>query len=173
MWWCCFIIWMISLSCSIMWMIYKLYSISSSQILDSNLSWWRSLVTFLSFSPRPTLNTKERLWASDGLSVWARVWLSLTPEAVAQEAPVPMGVSRQGYWSGLPCPSPGYLPNPGIKPLHCRSILYSLSHQGAQENWSGQPIPSPVDLFNPGIELGSPALQVYSLPAELPGKFIL
>jgi len=27
-----------------------------------------------------------------------------------------MGFSRQGYWSGLPCPSPGDLPNPGIKP---------------------------------------------------------
>ena len=116
MWWCFFIIWMISLSCAIMWMIYKLYSISSSQILDSNLSWWRSLVTFLSFSPRPTLNTKERLWASDGLRVWARVWLSVTPETVAQEAPVSMGVSRQGYWSGLPCPPPGDLPHLGIEP---------------------------------------------------------
>ena len=27
-----------------------------------------------------------------------------------------MGFSRQGYWSGLPFPSPGDLPNPGIKP---------------------------------------------------------
>ena len=40
----------------------------------------------------------------------------------------------------------------------------------AQEYWSGQPIPSPVDLPNPGIELGSPALQVGSLPTELWGK---
>ena len=36
----------------------------------------------------------------------------------------------------------------------------------AQEYWSGQTIPSPVDLLNPGIELGSPALQADSLPAE-------
>ena len=28
----------------------------------------------------------------------------------------PWGFSRQEYWSGLPCPSPGYLPNPGIEP---------------------------------------------------------
>ena len=27
-----------------------------------------------------------------------------------------MGLSRQGYWSGWPCPSPGDLPNPGIEP---------------------------------------------------------
>ena len=40
----------------------------------------------------------------------------------------------------------------------------------AQEYWRGEPIPSPVDLPDPGIKLGSPALQVDSLPAELPGK---
>ena len=40
----------------------------------------------------------------------------------------------------------------------------------AQEYWSGWPIPSPADLPNPGIELGSPALQVDSLPSELWGK---
>jgi len=28
-----------------------------------------------------------------------------------------MGFSRQEYWSGLPCPSPGALPHPGIKPV--------------------------------------------------------
>ena len=40
----------------------------------------------------------------------------------------------------------------------------------AQEYWSGEPIPSSVDLPDPGIEPGSPALQVNSLPDELPGK---
>ena len=38
------------------------------------------------------------------------------------------------------------------------------------EYWSGSPIPSPGDLSDPGIKPGSPALQVDSLPAELPGK---
>ena len=40
----------------------------------------------------------------------------------------------------------------------------------AQEYWSGQPILSPGDLPDPGIKLGSPALQVDSLPTELWGK---
>ena len=40
----------------------------------------------------------------------------------------------------------------------------------AQEYWSGQPMPSLGDLPDPGIEPGSPALQVDSLPADLPGK---
>ena len=39
-----------------------------------------------------------------------------------------------------------------------------------QEYWSGLSYPPPGDLPNPGLELGSPALQVDSLPAELPGK---
>ena len=36
-----------------------------------------------------------------------------TPWTVAYQAPLSMGFSRQEYWSGLPCPSPGDLPNPG------------------------------------------------------------
>ena len=35
---------------------------------------------------------------------------------IASQAPLSMGFSRQEYWSGLPFPSPGYPPNPGIKP---------------------------------------------------------
>ena len=35
---------------------------------------------------------------------------------VARQAPLSMGFSRQEYWSELPCPPPGDLPNPGIKP---------------------------------------------------------
>ena len=36
---------------------------------------------------------------------------------VAHQAPVSMGFSRQEYWSGLPFPSPGDLPDPGIEPI--------------------------------------------------------
>ena len=39
-----------------------------------------------------------------------------------------------------------------------------------QEYWNGLPFPSPGNLLDPGIEPGSPALQVDSLLAELPGK---
>ena len=41
---------------------------------------------------------------------------SATPWTVAGQAPLSMGFSRQECWSGLPCPSPGDLPDPGIKP---------------------------------------------------------
>ena len=39
-----------------------------------------------------------------------------TPWTVARQTPLSMGFSRQECWSGLPFPSPGNLPDPGIKP---------------------------------------------------------
>ena len=44
-----------------------------------------------------------------------RVRLFVTPLIVAYQAPLSMGFSRQEYWSGLPFPSPGDPPNPGIE----------------------------------------------------------
>ena len=46
----------------------------------------------------------------------SRVQLFVTPWTVAYQAPPSMGFSKQVYWSGLPFPSPGDLPNPGIEP---------------------------------------------------------
>ena len=47
----------------------------------------------------------------------SHVQLFVTPWTVAHQAPLSMGLSRQEYWSGLPFPPPGNLPDPGIKPL--------------------------------------------------------
>ena len=47
---------------------------------------------------------------------FSRVRLFATPWTVAYQAPPSMGFPRQGCWSGLPFPSPGDLPNPGIEP---------------------------------------------------------
>ena len=41
---------------------------------------------------------------------------SVTPWTVARQAPLSLGFSRKEYWSGLPFPSPGDLPHPGIEP---------------------------------------------------------
>ena len=46
----------------------------------------------------------------------SRVQLFETPWTIAYQAPLSMGFSRQEYWSGLPFPSLGDLPSPGIKP---------------------------------------------------------
>ena len=62
----------------------------------------------------------------------SHVPLFATPWTIARQAPLFMEFSRQEYWSGLPFlsflqgifPSQGW--NPGL--LHCRQILYHLSH---------------------------------------------
>ena len=62
----------------------------------------------------------------------SRGWLFVTLWTLACHAPLSMGLFRQEYWSGLPCPPPGDLPKSGIgswcPPL--RQILYHLSCQG-------------------------------------------
>ena len=56
------------------------------------------------------------------LSHFIRVQLFATPWTVAHQAPLSMGFSRQEYWKGLPCPAPGDLLNPGIKPASLVSL---------------------------------------------------
>ena len=74
------------------------------------------------FSPQPTASLCYLL---------IHVQLFVTPWTVAHQAPLSLEFSRQEYLSGLPFPSPGDLPDPEIDSglLHCRQILYSLSHQ--------------------------------------------
>ena len=47
---------------------------------------------------------------TESCSTLATAW------TVAHQAPLSMGFSRQEYWRGLPFPSPGDLPNPGLEP---------------------------------------------------------
>ena len=57
---------------------------------------------------------------------------------VAHQAPLSMGFSRQEYWSELPFPSPGDLPDPGIKPrspaLQADSLPFELSRKPTNGN---------------------------------------
>ena len=48
----------------------------------------------------------------------SRVQLFVIPWTVGCQAPLSMGFPRQEYWSGLPFPSPGDLPDPGIEPTY-------------------------------------------------------
>ena len=61
------------------------------------------------------------------------VSLFVTPWTVAHQAPPATGFPRQEYWSGLLFSSSRDLPDSGIEPvlLHCRQILYCLSHRGS------------------------------------------
>ena len=72
---------------------------------------------------------------------------SETPQTVARQAPLSMGFSRQDYWSGLPFPSSGDLPNPGIDPgssetpaLQADSLPFELpSKPGSTPGWARSP----------------------------------
>ena len=57
------------------------------------------------------------------LSRFSHVQLFAALWTVALQAPLSMGFSRQEYWSALPCPPPGDLPDPGIKPSPVSSAL--------------------------------------------------
>ena len=63
---------------------------------------------------------------------------------VAHQAPLSVGFSRQEYWSGLPCPPPGELPDPGMEPSARQSPVLA----------GGFPTPS-----TPWEALGAPALE--------------
>ena len=65
--------------------------------------------------------------------------LFATLKTIALQVPLSLGFSRQKYWDGLPFPSPGYLPDPGIEPgspgtpaMQVHSL--PLSHQGCPYN---------------------------------------
>ena len=50
------------------------------------------------------------------LSLVSHVQIFMSLRTKVHQAPLSMGFSKQEYWSGLPCPPPGDLPNPGIEP---------------------------------------------------------
>ena len=56
------------------------------------------------------------------LNCFSHVQLFATLWTIAPQAPLSMGFSRQEYWSGLPFPPPGELPNPGINPRLLRLL---------------------------------------------------
>ena len=57
------------------------------------------------------------LWWVCMWSHFSHVQLYATLWTIAHQDPLSMGVSREDYWSGLPCPPPGDLPEPGIEPM--------------------------------------------------------
>ena len=86
--------------------------------------------------PAPLLSHRWRLCA---VLSCCYVRLFATTWTVTHQALLSVGFPRQEYWSGLPFPSPGDLPNLGIKPVtqHWQADSLPLSHQGSfpDVNW--------------------------------------
>ena len=87
----------------------------------TELIWFSpGIYIFKNFSHRIVYTISTQVWECERhmckLSHFSRVQLVATLWTVAHQAPLSMGFSREEYWSGLLCPSPGDLPDPGIKP---------------------------------------------------------
>ena len=75
------------------------------------------------------------------LSCFNRVQLFATPWTVATtspQAPLSMGFSRQDYRSGLPCPSPGDLPDAGVEPVSLMSPALASGFFTTSTTWTAQ-----------------------------------
>ena len=68
-------------------------------------------------------------------SRFSRVQLFVTRWTVAHQAPLSVGFSRQEYWSGLPCPPPGDLPNPGVEPMSPVSLALAGGSFTTSATW--------------------------------------
>ena len=72
------------------------------------------------------------------LSRFSRVQLSATLWTIASQTPLSMGFSRQEYWSGLPCPPSGHLPNPEIEPTSLTSPALTGRFLTTSTTWEAQ-----------------------------------
>ena len=100
---------------------------------DRGRLWWRLSPT----SVRAVSHCAQSL---------SRARLLVTPWTAAHQTPLSKEVSRQEYWSGLPCPPPGGLPKPGIKP---RSPALQVDSLPSEPPGLGQ-----LDSNHSGKELG-------------------
>ena len=94
---------------------------------------WSSMLS------RSHWNSRSYMWkffnSACVLSCVSHVWLCVTLWIIALQAPLSMGFSRQEYWSGLPWPSPGDLPDTGIEPLSLMSPALAGKFFTASTTW--------------------------------------
>ena len=88
------------------------YGVTKSQTWLSNWTDWLLIASLccVGFCCTTMWDSYEWVKSLSHVQLFATLW------TVALQAPLSMGFSRQEYWSGLPFPSPGDLPNPGIEP---------------------------------------------------------
>ena len=69
------------------------------------------------------------------LSHFSHVQLFATIWTISRQTPLSIGFPRQEHWSGLPCPSPGDLPNPGIELTPLMSPALASRFFTTNANW--------------------------------------
>jgi len=89
----------------------------ASAVVAHRLSFATACGIFLEQESNPCLLDHQCMCTSCELSCFSPVRLFPTPWTVACQASLSMGFSRRQYWSGLPCPPPGDLSDPGTEPM--------------------------------------------------------
>ena len=104
----------------------------------------------------------------------SRIRLFATPWTVAYQAPPSMGFSRQECWSGLPFPSPGDLPDPGIKPgsptLQADALL--SEPPGKQSTFKVKPCPQDIFCLS-GVFPTPPPPQLQIIGNNQPEQYLI
>ena len=132
------------------------------------------------FFPHPMLTYSPvtlSLHCACVLTCFSRVQLFATPWTVVHQAPLSMGFSKQEYWSRLPFPSPGDLPDAGIEPrslmfpvLQADSLPVELSWKRFLDSRSSQFQLSHVVTFLPTI-IARSSLRLFFITCHAVGKF--
>ena len=108
-----------SLEIIIQYVLISRFLLISTKTLFPNIhKFWRLRRTHISFGG---ITIQHNICM---LSCFSHVWLFVTLWTVAHQVPLSMiGFSRPEYWSGLPCPPSGDLPDPGIEPVSLTSTV--------------------------------------------------
>ena len=110
----------------------------SSYALPHTVNYWNRKMSISSTGRHQLLTPTERdvpstIKQEGEVKSLSRVRLFATSWRVAYQAPPSVGFSRQEYWSGLPFPSPGDLPDLGLP--HCRQILHHFRGRKSSPKW--------------------------------------
>ena len=100
------------------------------------------------------------------------VRLFVTPWTAACQAPLSMGFFRQEYWSGLPFPSPGDLPDPGIQPASLMSLVLAGGFFITRATWEvrREELHANWGWVTAGKGATSPGVTVDVIPASHPAQ---
>ena len=97
------------------------------------------------------------VWPEAPLLLFSRSVLShsfAAPWIVDDQAPLPMGFPRKEYWSGLPFPSPGDVPDPGIEPTSpaTAGVFFTAEPPGKPLTTTAKLMYLPDTVHNPSLE---------------------
>ena len=126
-------------SVSLFWNNYQ--NVHNPVILIKNIHYFY----FMKVMPMGQCNDPHQNYLMKSSCVHAKslshVWLFMASWTVARQPPLSMGFSRQESWSGLPCPPPGDLPDPGIETISLTSPALAGGFFTNSATWNYSYIP--------------------------------